>query len=795
MDVQGFGAFREATSFDFTDADFFALVGPTGSGKSTVIDAVCFALYGSVPRYEDQRLNRYVITMGASEAKVSLDFDLSGSRYVATRVVRRTPRGAVSTKEARLERMRADGTIDTLAGAEREMNPAIEELLHLSFKHFTRCVALPQGEFAEFLRAKGEDRRDLLIRLLNFEIYQRVMQLAGNVAETAQTEIVVRRQDMEPLAHATTEALKSAKARAKSLSHLVEELNEARPRIARDLDLADSQDRAAAEARRLAGLLDKVAVPDKVRRYGEDHEQALQQLGMANRELSLARATREEAEAAVRSLPPLPGLLAASGAHRRLSDLAAELDRAKGEVAQAEKDDEAAHLAVKEGAERVVAATAAVDAVRSAQQAASLAQQLVVGEPCPVCLEIVKAIPDHEVPQDLSKAQAEERKAMLDLEELQVAYRKASGELSARKTTVKSLEEENTRLLKEVEPYPDAAALEELCVEVETKQEALERARGDEDNKNRAREQAQGLVDELASQMTTLQADFNAQRDPVVALRPPEVGKGSVHADWEALASWAGPAKIGQEEAAEAAETKARDHRQAAANALQEFIDQAVALDVPAEGDVVEVFTALSIGAAKAASVVSDIELAITKRKELEALIEQTTERHEVASLLHAHLRADRFPEWLIAEALGLLVADASKTLFTLTNGTFSLALGEKEFMVVDHANADEQRSARTLSGGETFQASLALALALSDQIRSLAAEGAPQLDALFLDEGFGTLDEETLDTVASTIENLGQSGRMVGIISHVRELADRVPVRFEIRKGPRSAAVEKVYA
>ena len=115
--------------------------------------------------------------------------------------------------------------------------------------------------------------------------------------------------------------------------------------------------------------------------------------------------------------------------------------------------------------------------------------------------------------------------------------------------------------------------------------------------------------------------------------------------------------------------------------------------------------------------------------------------------------------------------------------------------MVIDHANADERRSARTLSGGETFQASLALALALSDQIRNLAAEGAPMLDALFLDEGFGTLDPETLETVAATIENLGQSGRMVGIITHVRELAARVPVRFEVRKGPRTSTIEKLTA
>ena len=90
--------------------------------------------------------------------------------------------------------------------------------------------------------------------------------------------------------------------------------------------------------------------------------------------------------------------------------------------------------------------------------------------------------------------------------------------------------------------------------------------------------------------------------------------------------------------------------------------------------------------------------------------------------------------------------------------------------MVVDHNNADELRLARTLSGGETFLASLSLALALSDDVAQLAAHGAARLDALFLDEGFGTLDPDTLDTVASVIEALGARGRMVGLITHVAE-------------------------
>ena len=187
LEISGFGAFRDATTIDFTDTDFFALIGPTGSGKSTVIDAVCFALYGSVPRYENKGLIRYVVTLGASEARVSLMFELEGTGYIATRVIRRSARGQVSTKEARLERVEPDGSTSVLAGAEREMSPAVEGLLHLDFDDFTKCVVLPQGEFARFLRAKGDERRELLIKLLNLDIYTEVGRRAGLRAAEAES--------------------------------------------------------------------------------------------------------------------------------------------------------------------------------------------------------------------------------------------------------------------------------------------------------------------------------------------------------------------------------------------------------------------------------------------------------------------------------------------------------------------------------------------------------------------------------------------------------------------------------
>jgi exonuclease SbcC len=90
-------------------------------------------------------------------------------------------------------------------------------------------------------------------------------------------------------------------------------------------------------------------------------------------------------------------------------------------------------------------------------------------------------------------------------------------------------------------------------------------------------------------------------------------------------------------------------------------------------------------------------------------------------------------------------------------------------------------RSAKTLSGGETFLASLALALALSERLPELRSASAVALESLFLDEGFGTLDREKLDTVIEVLQALRMEERMVGIITHVPELANEIPHRIEV--------------
>src|SRR5690349_18947158 len=189
LDLHGFTVFRDPTTVDLTDADFFALVGPTGAGKSTVLDAICFVLYGTVPRWGDRRRIENALAPSSSQAKVRLVFEAAGARFVATRVVRRDGKGKVSTAHAGLEQLPADfdlrsfdaapaergevlGTV--LAGTPAEMDEAVLAAVGLPYEQFTSCVVLPQGEFARFLHAKPAERQEILVNLLGLNVYQRI---------------------------------------------------------------------------------------------------------------------------------------------------------------------------------------------------------------------------------------------------------------------------------------------------------------------------------------------------------------------------------------------------------------------------------------------------------------------------------------------------------------------------------------------------------------------------------------------------------------------------------------------
>jgi exonuclease SbcC len=186
------------------------------------------------------------------------------------------------------------------------------------------------------------------------------------------------------------------------------------------------------------------------------------------------------------------------------------------------------------------------------------------------------------------------------------------------------------------------------------------------------------------------------------------------------------------------------------------------------------------------------IERNIARALELARRKQGLDQTASLAQSLALHLRADQFLAYVQEEAMRALAADGSKHLKELSQGRYSLLCEAQEFFVTDHWNADSRRSVKTLSGGETFLASLGLALALAESLAALSAGGAAAdaLESLFLDEGFGTLDSDTLGAVREALEALHDGERMVGLVTHIGELAQELPARVEIGRSPRGATL-----
>ncbi len=152
---------------------------------------------------------------------------------------------------------------------------------------------------------------------------------------------------------------------------------------------------------------------------------------------------------------------------------------------------------------------------------------------------------------------------------------------------------------------------------------------------------------------------------------------------------------------------------------------------------------------------------------------------HKIAILtdLDKLFKGKRFVEFVAATRLKYVSLEASKKLKEITNGNYGLEVDEdSKFIIRDYKNGGAQRDASTLSGGETFLASLSLALALSAEIQ---LKGTVPLELFFLDEGFGTLDDDLLEVVMTSLEKIHHDQLKIGIISHVESVKNRVPVKL----------------
>lgn len=784
LELAGFTAFREPAVLDLADADLFALVGPTGAGKSSLIDAACLALYGTVPRL-DRRAVEPVISSGRNEARVRFDFTVAGRPYTAARVVRRTKTGA-STKEARLE---SGG--DVLAGDADGVTKAVEELFGLSFDQFTKCVVLPQGLFARFLHDRRADRQELLVRLLDLGIYDRMRQAATARASAAEGRMALLDEQLAGL-DATPEALAAADQRVAALTRLREELDAAQG----ELDaLAAAEQRAreeASAASERAAALTALAVPDDVAALAATATQAEQAAAAADAAHAEAVAAADRAVAAVGQLAPRADLERLRDQHERRAGLAERLQKGAPVVEQVKAAEQEAATRVEAATAAVTHAEEALEALRRQHAAHDLAAHLEVGRACPVCEHPVSRPPQRDAPPGLDEAEQRLAASRHDRDRATTAASEAAQERALVEQTLA----QDTAALAEVDAAldgaPDAAEVARQLDALTAAEATLASAREHERQAGAKARRAAAAAREAAVRRDGAWAAFDTARDRVAAAGPPPVDRSDLAGAWGALVTWAAAEAASQHDAAAQAQHRAEDaqgaHRQRSEALLGRCAEHGVRPRDQRPRDAVA--DALATATAEQARLASDLERAQTLRTERDA----QQERGAIARSLAGHLAANRFEQWLLDEATARLADGASGVLRQLSAGRYSLAVDDqRNFAVVDHANADERRSARTLSGGETFLASLALALALAEQLAELASAGAPRLESIFLDEGFGSLDPDTLDVVAAAIEELGAAGRTVGLVTHVRELADRVPVRFEVRRGPAGSTVEKV--
>jgi len=785
LELDGFTVFREPTRIDFADTDLFAFTGPTGAGKSSLIDAMIFALYGSVPRL-DERIVAPVISQGRQDARVRFDFALGELGYTATRVVRRGKGATASTREARLQR-----DDEVVAGNVRELDAEIRRLIGLDFRQFTTCAVLPQGEFARFLHAPPAERQKLITQLLGFSVYGAMRQRAAQKAAADRLAMEKAQHRLDDLVDVNKKAERKCAARLDGLRKLEDE---AADELSGMQDLQREIETIAPQRNELATQLKTlraVRMPDDIRELASDVLAATQAVQGAEQARALASAESASAEASRSALGNKGALEETRRLHGNVHDLQAKLAAAVKRTVQAREKDDERKTTLKLALEAAASARQALEAARRTHSAHELRGHLVAGESCPVCDQLVEELPVGEKPSGLMDLEDAERRANEALEAARREQLKTAGILAGAITDESRFDSDLKEASERLDGSLSEQAVEDQLAQIADADEELREA------KQRLEDSSQALIDARHDQDDVLERErtawtaYHAARDILSALAPPPAKADDLLGSWAELQQWAAktiPRIAERDDALRGrSERLGTDLESRASRLAARFEENEVAFDDDPMRHLRDAVTQAGIALAT-------VQADRKEKKRLRNEIRITKSEVDVAETLALHLKANGFERWLLHEAFGRLAESASTLLLELSGGQYAFRRNDKlEFEVVDHTNAGEVRSARTLSGGETFLASLSLALALADEVADLATDGTARLESIFLDEGFGTLDPDTLDKVDAAIQELGSRGRVVGIVTHVADLAERMPVQFKVSKASGSASVERV--
>ena len=868
--ISAFGPYAGKVELDLDalgTSGLYLITGDTGAGKTTIFDAITFALFGKASgRVRDADSFRSKYADPSAETFVELWFTYGGKKYYIKRnpaYTRPKLRGDGFTQEnASVEFELPDG--NTASGTNSDIDKKIVEILGLSYKQFSQIAMIAQGDFLKLLLAQTNDRRDIFREIFKTAPYVKLQKLLGDkereayalVADaknsirqyvcgisckSAEDKALVERYNagaatIDEVIAALSKSIDEDKKEEDGLKKQkeqsgkkLEELNALLVKIserkADEKKLAEEQTAlengkreliglektlaekkslipAAEEAKAAAvkteaqfgeysaldeesaaikALKDKIAgqsseIEKKAKTYEFDFETytnrktEFEKLGGVEAEFVAAN---RDVQNALKEYDEIAGLL----------NSIKEYSREKKSLDDAQKDLSVLLVKLKEQSDEY----ATKEYAFFAEQAGILAEKLVEGKPCPVCGSLTH--PSKARKSASAPSESELKAAKDDLDNTRERAEKISKDWAARESALKEkglvlrqlcnrLDENVKRRNKLALALPgeekaiaeSKTALDSLQADKKSNEQLLEEKEKQYEARRsklafaslaQAKDEVKrlgGVADGIMGECDKAQADFSDCKEKISALI-------------SAIATLSERVKnaLESDEASLIAEKTATDSAIAEyENGIKEIYSRRVANEKALKN---------------ISSRVRDQSAAEKQYVQIKLLSDTANGmlNGKEKITLETYVQTTYFDR--IIERANVRFMKMSSGQYELVRRKEALSLNGKtglDLDVIDHYNGST-RAVSTLSGGESFKASLSLALGLSDEIQSSA--GGIRLDTMFVDEGFGSLDGESLEQAISTLVSLSGGNRLVGIISHVPALKDRIDKQIVVTK------------
>ena len=908
--MSAFGPYAGRVSIDMSalgTSGLYLITGDTGAGKTTIFDAITFALYGEPSggiREVDGLRSKYASP--ETPTQVELTFSNGGKVYNVARspaYMRPSRKGEGFTEQKAEVRL-------TLPGGEvitrrSEADDEILRIIGVNRSQFMQVSMIAQGDFLRLLNAGTEERqkifRDIFktggYRRLQDELKARASQCLQKLSESKllldeavkrvrlpeelpslepsdggaeRTALLLERidgaicADKERLSAlkkqlAVWEKQKAGLLQDIKTAQLKEQtaarLSEAQAELERGISLSESCKRRAEElaalAPRMKDVSDSAVKLEQLLPKYDELDKSLAAINKLTAEedrlTSALRSFRSRRESAAQKLKEDKdryyalencGELAAAArqraaaAERRLK-LLEEVKDSAAALSAAQKGVESARSVYAECEMRYASSSGEYQAAYVSlmrNRAGLLARELKEGSPCPVCGSTSHPRPAESAPESLTEARVEQLKA---------AYDAANSQLNESSAQSAAAAERLAAAQSALAAAADRAELSSRTPDADEIEREYSSVRGEHaaalecERKNAAlakeRQRLKSSLDEGEQLLSKLDADISSSERSLAALSA-ELNGQRAAAD-KLLSDLPYPDRAGLS----AALTSLKDKRSAydgevqkcaeqlnkfaqvcaSARGRAEDLQKQLAMFKDVEADVINtrlnevnasISSALSDVAELTARINANAEARLSAASRAAELVATEEEYTRAASLSNTANGNVRGREKLMLETyvqtfyFDRIIAKANLRFLRMSGGQYELMRRKSadnmrsqsglELEVLDHYNGTV-RSVKSLSGGESFKASLSLALGLSDVVQ--AAAGGVRLDTMFVDEGFGSLDENSLAQAIDALLSLAQGNRLVGIISHVSELKERIDKQIVVTKNRTGGSVVRL--